>query len=1006
LRTLGLVFIFFYCLNFLPAACFAQSTLSTLPPQRLISEAEGHLNASRFSLAQELYDQYLGSGVSLPQRPDAHLGGIIASVKLFRGDVDDRYQKFKLEFHNHLLLLYAQAELGAHSFQQKKYDQTILWLEGIDFSVFERQKREYLRFQLGYAYFSQKDFEKAAPLLAMVKVSNSPYKAAAAYYSAYIQYKAGRYEGALNDLNAIYKDPAYTKVVPLMRMQIYYQQKMFQEIISISEQTTNEKWTDEQLTMLGDANYFLRQHEKAEKFYSDILSQKTSFKSPELLYRIGDNHLQLKQPASAIKAFKLIPPSADSLYTIASYQIGMGYLGLGDENLALAPLTIAASKSVDTKIQSLALKELLSLYMNKSDYHEAIKTGKKILNLPQTNRKERETTSELVSEAYLRTQNLDEAISHIKESGLSSAISRQTYQEATLQKGIAHYNSDQTDTAIYFLKESLRFPVVAEITAQTHFTLAECYARRSDLEEALKSYQSIRSVNGYQGFVVYPMSLYGLGFIAYQKGDYLKASQYFEEYVQSARSGIISEPMSDAELRLADCYYITKKYDQALESYKKSLPKNVKETDYILFQTACIHFAKSEYALANSLFEQIKQKHAGSIYVDDAIYQQAQMELENSNYAVAINHYTLLLLKHPGSLLVPYSLNKRALSRQNLKQYEAALADYKSLLDRYPEHPQAKSALLGMQETFTLAGTPEQFQEVLNSYKIKSPGDGSLEELEYETVKNTYLAERYSQAVVSISKFLTSYPLTVHRLELVYYLAESHYTLRSYAEAQTHYEQLVQSGKNPYLNKSLSKMADLTFSDKNYAKAVVYYQMLSKVAEARKESSVAYMGLSQCFFQLAQYDSCLLALDQLFKLGQLSQSQELNSKLLGAKASLALKEETKAVDYLLDVINSSKDERSAEAAYLLAEMDYLSGKPEKALEALYKFPSRYNQYEYWLGKAFLLISDCFVATQDEPQAIATLQSIVENSEDKTIVEEAKSRLTKLTEPKEKEKSNE
>lgn len=979
---------------------FCQQTLSFAAPQRLMIDAQGQLEAQRYSLAQQLFDEYLSFSSNLPHRPEAHLGGIVASVNLFRADAEQRFLKFQTEYPDHLLLQYAKSELGAQQFQQKKYEEAITWLEGLDVNAFEHEKREKIRFQLGYAYFSRKDFEKSAPLLAMVKVSNSPFKSAAAYYSAYIQYKAEKYDAALNDLKTIEKDPAYAKVVPLMRMQIYYQQKLYKELLEQPLELELSQLNDEQLIILGDANYFLNRPEIAETFYSQLLNRKTAQKSPELLYRIGDTYSKLQQTENSIRVFKLIPVSSDSLYAIAAYQIGRGYLILGDENLALAPLIVSSSKSVNPEVQLKACMDLLSIYMNKMDYQEVIKTGKRVLGTKNIRQEERTLVSEWISEAYLRTQNLDEAIKHLKENGINSSFSRRTYQEATLQKGIEEYHQDHTDTAIFYFVESLKYQVNPELTAVAYLSQAECYSRKTDLVSAKKAYLSIQDIPDGKRLSAYSFSLYGLGFIAYKSGDYNQAETYFEEYINEAISGKISEPIADAQLRLADCYYINKRYDKALAAYRASLPRNSSETDYVLFQTACIHFLKSEYPQATSLFEQIKQKYPNSVYHDDAIYQLGQLELENSRYEQAIAQYNMLIKRHSGSLLVPYSLYKRALSYQNLKQFELALADYKAVLDRYPEHTQAKSALLGMQETYTMAGTPENFQDVLETYKIKSPGDGTLEGLEYETAKNTYLAERYAKAVESIKKFVQSYPQSVHRLELMYYLAESHYQISQYQEALLIYEQLIISGRNPYLNKSLGRAADLTFSDRNYVVSANYYKMLLEVAEAAKEKSSAYTGLSQCFFELSQYDSCLKALDQLFKLKQQSQSQELSAKLLAAKAALALGDETKSTDYLLEVINRSQDARSAEAAYLLAELDYKKGSFEKALEALYKFPGRYSQHEFWLGKAFLLISDCFISIDDQPQAIATLQSIIENSEEQTIVQEAKEKLQKITEVKE------
>jgi hypothetical protein len=52
-------------------------------------------------------------------------------------------------------------------------------------------------------------------------------------------------------------------------------------------------------------------------------------------------------------------------------------------------------------------------------------------------------------------------------------------------------------------------------------------------------------------------------------------------------------------------------------------------------------------------------------------------------------------------------------------------------------------------------------------------------------------------------------------------------------------------------------------------------------------------------------------------------------------------------------------------------------------------------YDYWITKAFLLLADNFVAIGDNFQAKETLQSIIDNSEDTTAVNEAKEHLQKI-----------
>jgi hypothetical protein len=63
--------------------------------------------------------------------------------------------------------------------------------------------------------------------------------------------------------------------------------------------------------------------------------------------------------------------------------------------------------------------------------------------------------------------------------------------------------------------------------------------------------------------------------------------------------------------------------------------------------------------------------------------------------------------------------------------------------------------------------------------------------------------------------------------------------------------------------------------------------------------------------------------------------------------------------------------------------------------SLLKFNEQFSEFEYWKGKAFILVSDNNVALEEPAQAKAVLNSIIENSSEQTIVAEAKQKLAAL-----------
>jgi TolA-binding protein len=62
----------------------------------------------------------------------------------------------------------------------------------------------------------------------------------------------------------------------------------------------------------------------------------------------------------------------------------------------------------------------------------------------------------------------------------------------------------------------------------------------------------------------------------------------------------------------------------------------------------------------------------------------------------------------------------------------------------------------------------------------------------------------------------------------------------------------------------------------------------------------------------------------------------------------------------------------------VTEIYYNNGEIQKAEEEIMDFISRGTPYQFWLGKAFLVLADIYVDRGDDFQAKHTLRSLLEN----------------------------
>ena len=85
-----------------------------------------------------------------------------------------------------------------------------------------------------------------------------------------------------------------------------------------------------------------------------------------------------------------------------------------------------------------------------------------------------------------------------------------------------------------------------------------------------------------------------------------------------------------------------------------------------------------------------------------------------------------------------------------------------------------------------------------------------------------------------------------------------------------------------------------------------------------------------------------------------------------------------AKDEFLNTLNTAQDEYGAEAKYLLARILYQQKEYKQSYETLLGLTEDFSAYDEWVGKAFLLMADNFLAMDQVFQARATLQSLVDN----------------------------
>ena len=573
------------------------------------------------------------------------------------------------------------------------------------------------------------------------------------------------------------------------------------------------------------------------------------------------------------------------------------------------------------------------------------------------------------------------------------------YQHVTYFQGAEQFNDQLYKEAIRSFDKSTTFPLDRDTYLASNFWKGEALSSDKDYPEAIKSYQIVLA----KAPADHELALkakYGIGYAYFNLKDYKEALGYFKSYVSEAPGKVSKLNYDDAVLRLADCYYATKDYEQAVKYYDQVVIRKSPDIDYAYYQKGVVLGIMEKIESAKATLDVVIKQYPNSIYYDDALFQKAQLDLQSSAYNAAVDEFSNIIKNRPNSGYVPYAIQKRALANTNLKRYDEAMSDYDIIFTQYLNHPVINEAIIGVKDPLTAMDKLDLLPKYVDAFRNAHPESTSLEDIDFETAQSLVYSQKYAAAIEALNKFIKAYPKSDKIHEARSSLAESYFRNNDYDNAMTLYKSIA-AEKNVSYTKAIQRLAEISYKQSAFEQSKNYYNLLQINARNKKERSIAWMGLTESYFNLAQYDSVIVYANEILDHGNPAPDASSKATLYLGKSAYQKGQNSDAIDYLLRTLNAAKDENGAEAQYLIGEIQYKEQKYKQSIETLYNLNKTF-QYKEWLGKSNLLIADNYIALDEIFQAKATLNAVIEKSTHAPSVEKAKQKLAELEG---KEKSN-
>ncbi|MCC9167413.1 tetratricopeptide repeat protein [Pontibacter harenae] len=978
----------------------AQHTQVFTSNEKYFHEGIELFDRAKYGPAQEAFRKYIALIGEASKTADAQYYYALSGLNLLHPDAEQLILNFVKDYPAHPKTAQAKYELGLYYFNQKDYKKAIEYLDQAPIHLLSIKQNKELEFKLGYSYFATKDFDKAKTYFDKNKTTgfredDHRYAYASNYYAGYIAYRNGDYAAAKTDLKIAEKNEAYASIVPYMITEILYKENDIYEVIRYGEaslaKTPKVQQADEIALLVGDAYYQKADYKTAEKYFTQYAQGKRTF-DPVVQYKIAFTDYKNDNYKNAIANFKQVALKKDTLGQNAAYYLGLSYLRDDNKQFALTAFDQARKSNLDKDITEAATLKYAQINFELGNFREVINSLASFnQDFPES--EQGEEADRILSESYFNSNNYAEAIKHIE--GLKNKSWRilQTYQRVTYYHGVNQFNDAKFPLAVQTIEKSLQYPYDKEVTVASHYVKGEAFSIGQRFDDAINSYAAVFRTSPSTSNDYYVKSRYGIGYAYYNTKQYDKALTHFKAYLDAIQP---SNPnYNDATLRLADTYYVTKNYNEALGLYERVISSSSAEKDYALFQKGVVSSLMGRNDRATAALQEIIAKYPNSRYLDDAMYQRALIDFEAGNYAPAITGFTSLINSQLETKLIANALHKRGVAYANMRRYNEAIQDYKRVLDEFPAAKVASGALYSLQEALATQDRSEEFDVYLAKYKSSNPESDALESIEFEAAKTLYFSEKYAQAVTKFESYLTAYPKSTFASNARYFLADSYLRQNNLQAGLQRMREVVAENKSEYVNRAIQKVADMEFEAKNYNEAIKYYNRLRDLATNRKEQQTALTGLMQSYYQTKDYAATKRVANELISQGNAALNAYNTALLFRAKSTYAQGNLDQALTELRETVKSATDINGAEAQYLIAEILYKQKKYKESTDVAFEYTNKYANYDYWLGKTFLIIADNYAAQNEQFQAEATLNSIIEGSPVPEIVEEAKQKLAKM-----------
>ena len=840
-----------------------------------------------------------------------------------------------------------------------------------DLSADMNYKIAYCHMMLGQDQAAKSGFERLG------RQSNR-YAGAARFYQGYLYYRQGNYLKAAAMFDNVNQTTPPGKDARFYLTQIAYRRGNYSKALTMARQAlaADGRYKAEMCRIAGESAYHEDDTGEARRYLDEYLTLEKN-PEPSALYILGAMAYADGDYPAAVRLLTPVSRDCDNAMGQSAYlYIGQSLLHQSDASAAMLALEKAWRLDYDKTVSEAAMYNYLAARMDggRTPFGSSVTLLEEFLRRYPTSQYAAKVQEYLIT-GYMTDNNYEKALASIER------IKHPSKQILTAKQRVL-YELGTRDLASKHVKQALdRFVQAKELGTLNSQIEKECDLWIGDCQYRLGQYTpASRSLTAYlryapAGSYNAMTANYDLGYSRYAERRYADARKVFERV--AADSNADAAIRADVYNRIGDCYYYAADFSRAADYYERSLQLNPASGDYAIFQKALMRGLQRDHNGKIELLDEMMRRYPRSGLMPAALLEKADSQVSLNQPGSALSTYEKLVSGYGSTQQGRQGCLQMAITLMSTGKKDKSIDTYRRVIKQYPTSQEARVAADDLKRIYADDGRLSEYMRFIASVPQAPKLEvDEADRLTFQSAEKLYLQNGSADRLAA---YIADYPDGRHTPQALGYLATYEWEKGNADSAMTYAARLVADYPDAEeTEEALAIKGNIEIERGDGESALATFRQLERKASAARNVLAAQVGIMRVSRDMGKYPDVIAAADRILGSTSMSSEQKTEASYLRAYAQSQTGHADKAVETWQQLAKNTDDLYGAQSAYYLAQYDFDKGNLKKARRSIEKFIDANTPHQYWLARAYILLSDILRKQGNEFEANEYLKSLKEN----------------------------